>query len=450
MSGKRLWDKGKSIDKEVHSFTIGSDPIIDKEILEWDILASAAHAIMLGDQGLISKEDQAKLIKALSEAYPLAQSRSFEIPYELEDCHTALESYLVEKCGDAGKRIHLGRSRNDQVLVASRLYLRNANLELGAKLLMLAETCKDRAKPLLGLQLPGHTHFQQAMPASAGMWLLAISEAALELAEESFSLNHTLSKNPLGVGSGFGSPLKIDREKTTNLLKFERTQRNPINTQNSRGKYETKLLRLLSDVAGLIEKHSFDLILYSMQEINFVKLPEEFTTGSSIMPQKRNPDVLELLRGNASLIRSKQFESEMLTSKLPSHYHRDFQLTKEPLIQAFSLSKTLLNIFLAVIEKITFNEEVLKKSKTPELYATYEAFRLVGSGMPFRDAYRETAKKLENNQIDVEDLSKDFDSIQKNLERELTTEENELKDLSLKFVSEINKLETLKKDLLNS
>jgi argininosuccinate lyase len=430
MAGKTLWDKGKKLDKNIHKFTVGNDPVLDKNILEWDILASAAHAKMLEEQNLLKKEDLKSLLPALKEAYDKAKNNNFEIPWELEDCHTALEVFLTEKCGDSGKKIHLGRSRNDQVLVAMRLFLRNLVLENLKGLTKIAEIAHKKSKDSLKIQMPGHTHFQQAMPASVGMWFSAIRENCIELIEEGINLFNLLNKNPLGVGSGFGTPLNINREKTTSLLNFSKTQKNPINTQNSRGRYEIKVLRFLADISGMIEKFSFDLIIYSMQEIDFVKIPESFTTGSSIMPQKRNPDVLELLRASASKIRSKQYEAELLISKLPSHYHRDFQYTKEPVIESKFILETIVEIFSAVIETITFKTESLLKAKTPDLYSTYEAFRLVKSGLTFRDAYQETARKLANSEIKVEDLEKDFQFIVEGLLLEEAIAEETLANFS--------------------
>jgi len=243
--------------------------------------------------------------------------------------------------------------------------------------------------------------------------------------------------------------LPINRSRTTELLAFNETQRNPINTQNSRGKFEVKYLRILSDISSLIEKYSFDLILFSMQELNFVKIPEDFTTGSSIMPQKRNPDVLELLRANSSKVRSKQFEAEQLIAKLPSNYHRDFQYTKEPVIDSNDLTTNLVSIFSAVIEGIEFNQETLLKLKTPEVYATYEAFRLVKSGLPFRDAYKQTAEKLESGLIDVDSLEKDFSHIISVLENEAQVSKEKVVKLSATINNDLTRLRKLSRDLFS-
>ncbi len=449
-SGKRLWDKSgdsaSSLNKLIHEFTVGSDPEIDLNIIYWDILASAAHAKMLNNSKLLDDKDLAVLIPGLKKALNLVKKDEFTIPRELEDCHTALESYLTEECGDAGKRIHTGRSRNDQVLVAVRLYLRALIIDSVNGLTAVANLAFKRAESSLGIQIPGHTHFQHAMPASVGMWFSAIAEGAIELIREGLALSELVSINPLGVGSGFGAPLPIDRELTTKLLGFSKTQRNPINTQNSRGKYELSIVRYLSNISSWIEKYSYDLIIYNMQELRWVKIPKSFTTGSSIMPQKQNPDVLELLRGSASRVRASEFEIASIISKLPSHYHRDFQLTKEPLVKARNISLSTLSIFKQVLEGIDFDIIELEKSKSEELYVTYQAFRLVRQGMSFRDAYIETARLYTEGSINKKDLEQDFALIESSLISELASGKAELLQISNTISTksaELNSLENL-------
>lgn len=446
-SGNRLWDKGDSLNKEIHAFTVGNDPIIDLSIITWDCLASAAHARMLNTKKLLKDEELKSLLKCLEEAYNLAKENKFEIPFELEDAHTALEVFLTKSCGEAGKRIHAARSRNDQVLVATRLFIRHELLKHVENLEKLAELALKRAEPLINLQMPGYTHFQQAMPASVGMWLASISEQALSIIKDALSLYDLINCNPLGAASGFYTTIEIDRELTTKLLKFKKTQRNPIEIQNSRGRYETKIVRLFSDTSSLIEKYSSDIILYSMSELGFFKIPDGFTTGSSIMPQKRNPDVLELLRGTSSKVRACQFELESIISKLPSHYHRDFQLTKDPLIRATEILKSSLPIFTKVIEGIEFNEETINKAKTPELYATYHAYKMVKDGAPFREAYLNTAKDLKDGKINISELENDFSIISKLLEKEIALAKEELKVFSEARENEMNIINSLSTEL---
>lgn len=444
----RLWDKGDKLDSFIHKFTVGNDPEMDQELLPWDILASAAHARMLAASGHIQALELKSLLKALHEAYQIAAEGSFSIPQELEDCHTALEVFLTNKCGEAGKRIHTGRSRNDQVLVATRLLLRSITISICTSLIECVEVCLKKATPSIRDQMPGHTHLQQAMPASVGMWYAAIAESGIELLRDGNSLLDSLENNPLGVASGFYTPLKIDREMTTNALAFKRTQRNPINTQNSRGRYELKVCRFLSDVCALIEKHSWDMIFYSVSEIGIAKIPLAFTTGSSIMPQKRNPDVLELLRAKASKVRACQYELESLIVKLPSNYHRDFQISKEPLLRASNTTEENSLIFTEVLRELEFDTKKLLERKTPELYATYEAFRMVKEGIPFREAYSKTADALSNGQIDVESLSQDFEVIALKLEAEIAEASKEVNEIKSYFQTKNLELNSLSEKLL--
>ncbi|HMO17128.1 MAG TPA: lyase family protein [Oligoflexia bacterium] len=446
----RLWDKGDSLDEYIHQFTVGNDPEIDTSILPWDILASAAQAIMLEKQELIKKDDLISLLSALREAYKLSKSGDFPIPIELEDCHTALECFLTEECGEAGKRIHTGRSRNDQVLVAMRLLCRETTVNFSQELLSLSTAAFNKATKTTRLQMPGYTHFQPAMPASVGMWFAAIGEHSLELAHEGKLLLDILGSNPLGAAAGFYSTIPIDRNHTTKSLSFRRKQRNPINIQNSRGRFELKLARFMSDIAGLIEKFSWDIIFYNTQESGCVNIPTAFTTGSSIMPQKKNPDVLELLRGKASSIRSAATELEGVISKLPSNYHRDFQLTKEPLLRGIESCKTCLSIFTKVIGSLSFNEERLANSKTPELYATYYAFQLVREGLPFREAYLKTAEALNAKLIKPEELEKDFELIALIIDQEIIEAQTEISVIDKEFAFESSLLKNLERELFSA
>jgi argininosuccinate lyase len=430
----RLWDKGESLNEDIHAFTVGNDPEVDLHLVSWDCLASAAHAKMLFSKKLLSKDELNALLKALKKAYDQSRGGSFSIPSHLEDAHTALEVFLTEQCGDAGKKIHTARSRNDQVMVAMRLLIKKMILDHAAELCETTETSLERATDSIRVQMPGYTHFQQAMPASTGMWFASIAESSLSLLREARSLYDIADENPLGAASGFYTPIPIDRDMTTTLLGFKRTQRNPIEIQNSRGRYETRTARLCSDISSLMEKYSSDIILYTMAETGFFSIPREFTTGSSIMPQKRNPDVLELLRAQASRVRACQFELESLTAKLPSNYHRDFQLTKDPLIRASHMTAHGQRIFRQVLKGLEYKKEVLEKSKTPELYATYHAYRLVQKGIPFREAYKQTANDLEAGAIDCNDLQKDFETIALTLDSELALAKKEL-DTTASFVT---------------
>lgn len=413
----RLWDKGQTVSADVMAFTVGDDPQLDLKLLPWDALASAAHASMLGQIGILSDDEVESLKGKLKEVYQQALEGSFIIPPELEDGHSAIEAYLVEHLGEVGKKIHTGRSRNDQVLVALRLLQRFEVLQL---LSLLDGFVLELDKRILAdgkTHMPGYTHFRAAMPSSVGMWLHAHLDAGLELVREGLFLFDLLGKNPLGAASGFGVPLKLNRDLTAELLGFSAVQLNPIDVQNSRGRYELKSVRFCVDCGRLLEKFVSDLLLYSTEEFGFFRLPLDLTTGSSIMPQKNNPDVLELIRAKSASLRGVEVELSEIVAKLPSHYHRDFQLTKGPLLRALRETQALLQMATLVVKSFQIDAERLEKTHTPELYTTYEAIRLVSSGTPFRDAYKQAADKLKAGQIDVEDLKGDFSSIQEQLEQ---------------------------------
>jgi argininosuccinate lyase len=423
---ERLWEKGASLDAQVHAFTVGNDPELDRSLLSWDSVGSAAHARMLSSIGVLSKEDCAALLPVLSEIHSLSLKGEFSIPEEMEDCHTAIESYLVDKTGDAGRKIHTGRSRNDQVLLAMRLYLRDQILQQLGTLAQCARTCLLRFDEVGNLPMPGYTHMQPAMPASVGMWLGAYAESFLDLIREGLSLLDRINANPLGAASGFGVPLPLDRDLTARLLGFSRVQRNPIDVQNSRGRYELRFIRWGVDVAATVEKLAWDLIIYSTREYGFFSIPEALTTGSSIMPQKKNPDVLELMRGRAAKIRAAENELLWVIAKLPSNYHRDFQYTKEPVLTCAETMSALLSMSEVVLTRFTCNEKALEAGMTDELYATYDAYRSVEEGMPFREAYRETSKRIATDSIKKADFIKEFDSIDASVIKDAREAQREL------------------------
>lgn len=405
---QRLWDKGENLNQRIHAFTVGNDPEIDLNLVEWDVYGSAAHARMLQKIGILSENDLTSLLSGLKDILKLNEQNTFSIPQELEDCHTAIESYLVEKCGEAGRRIHTGRSRNDQVLLVTRLYVKNRCLAVMNQLAALAKTFFSSAEKYFDLPMPGYTHFQPAMPTTVGIWFHAFAESCLDSIEQGLCVLQMLDKNPLGAGSGFGSTFPLDRKLVADLLGFEEAQRNSIDIQNSRGRYERRAVSWLSDIATFIEKIAIDLILFSTREYGFLSIPSEFTTGSSIMPQKHNPDVLELLRGRAGKLRAAESEVLWIVGKLPSHYHRDFQYTKEPVIKAFQNIEEMIAVLGDVVEGLSFHVDRLEAAMTADLFATYDAFREVKAGLPFRDAYRKTAERVKENSLDLSALKSDL------------------------------------------
>ena len=390
----RLWEKGLPLDDAIHRFTVGDDPQLDRALVYWDCLGSAAHALTLLRAGLLSESECDALRAALGRIATRAAAGDFEIPVELEDCHTAIEAALVAELGETGKKIHAGRSRNDQVATAMRLWLRSRVFVWLDLLDAFAIALDQRLAEIGDIPMPGLTHMQPAMPSSLGQWLHAQLEAVLEQMRAAHDLLNRLDSCPLGTGAGFGVALGFDREYTAQLLGFARAQRSPIDVQNSRGRLERYFVRVAADMAALIEKFACDLLLFFSPPWEWIKLPAAFTTGSSIMPQKRNPDVLELLRARAARLRAAEVELAWVTGKLPSSYHRDLQLTKNAPLAAASEVETLLDIATRVVQAFTPDAARLRAALTPELYATDAAFARVRAGAPFRDAYRSVAEEI--------------------------------------------------------
>jgi argininosuccinate lyase len=386
-----LWAKGLPLDAAIHRFTVGSDPETDLQLVPFDCMGSAAHARMLAKVGLLPEGEARALVQALA---GLAESASFRILPEQEDCHTAIEAELTRLLGDAGKRIHLGRSRNDQVITALRLWMRCQVAALGAAVLKVAQAFHALALAHENVQLPGYTHLRRAMPSTFGQWAGAYAEGLLEELEALQALDARLDRSPLGAAAGFGVPLPLDRAYAGELLGFTRVQRNPVDVMNSRGRHEAALLHWLASVAGVLEKACWDLSLYSTEEFGFIKLPDAFTTGSSIMPQKRNPDVLELARGACRELRGRAAAFEHLVSGLPGSYHRDAQLQKQPLLEAVRRGLEWLDLLARLVPALEVQQGAAAAACTDELYAAHAAYALVAEGWTFRDAYREVARTL--------------------------------------------------------
>lgn len=391
---RRLWDKGRPLDELVHRFTVGDDPHWDRLLVAADCAGSAAHARALHHAKLLTDAELGALLGALREIAADAARDAFDIPAALEDCHTAIEARLIERCGPTGEKIHTGRSRNDQVATAIRLYLRGALLDRLALLSDFAATTLARIERDGAIAMPGYTHMQPAMPSSVGQWLHANVEGALEQLRAGLALDERLDACPLGTGAGFGVPLALDRALTAKLLGFSRVQRSAIDVQNSRGRHERDFARWTADTGAIVEKLACDLMLFTTAEFGFFRLPESLTTGSSIMPQKRNPDVLELLRGRAARLRARAVELDWIIGKLPSSYHRDWQLTKEPAFRAAADLTDLLQVAERVVDLFEVDAGRLAAAMRPELYATLAALRATQAGTPFRQAYRQIADEL--------------------------------------------------------
>lgn len=396
----KLWQSASTqLHPLVEKYTVGNDYKLDKRLLPFDVQASKAHAKGLAKIGILTEEELASLIDGLDEILKLHEEGDFVIEQSDEDCHTAIENYLVNKLGDIGKKIHTGRSRNDQVLVATRLYTRKKLKQISSETIKLEKVFLDFAKKYEFVPMPGYTHTRRAMPSSVGHWAASYVEELINnhmLLESAYKLN---DQNPMGAAAGFGVSLPLDREFTTKELGFQKVQVNSIYCVNSRGVTESYILSVLTQIMMMLGRLANEMIWFTTPEFNFFDLPYEFTTGSSIMPQKRNPDVFEIVRSNVSIIVGLQTQVKDICRDLISGYNRDTQLTKEPLIKAMGITRRSLEVVALVMEKITPKEEVLKKSLAPEFFAVNEALKLVKNGMPFREAYQKIKENLDSLEV---------------------------------------------------
>jgi len=389
----RLWDKGAPLDSRVLRYTAGEDHQLDNRLVAYDARASIAHAHMLSKQGLLSTTDYEQIKQGLTEIAAAHARGEWQVTLEHEDGQTALETLLTAKIGEAGKRVHLGRSRNDQVLTALRLYLRDAVEQLRDAANAVADELDALGERHGDLALPGYTHMQQAMPSSVKLWAGGFAEELRDDADGLRQTHRRLQKNPLGSAAGYGSPnLPVDRHMTTVELGFAHTQKPVTAVQLSRGKAEAQLTFEIALVMQDVGRLSSDLCLFYTQEFAFVQLPDEFTTGSSIMPQKRNPDVFELIRGRTATAHAALVEVLGIFSKLPSGYQRDLQLIKSPLFRAIDLCMETLDILAPALGQVQFRKENLHMD--PSINAAAEANELVvKEGIPFREAYKRVGEK---------------------------------------------------------
>jgi len=391
-----LWAKDLPLDLQLHRFTVGMDPVTDLQLMPFDAVGSAAHARMLGEAGLLPEAEARALVGALRQLRQEALDGKLVILPEEEDCHTALEHALTDRLGETGKRIHLARSRNDQVATALRLLMRTRLLELGASVHACVAALLDLAVREQDTLLPGYTHMRRAMPATWGMWAAAFAEGLLEELEALPALWDRMDRCPLGAAAGFGPPIPIDRARSAELLGFTRVQGSAMDVMNSRGRYEQALAAWVVSAAGTLEKALWDLALYSTEEFGFIRLPDAFTTGSSIMPQKHNPDVVELARGRCRELRGLAGQLAHLAGGLPSSYHRDHQLLKAPFLEILAKGEELFRVFAHLLPGLEIQAGACRDACTQELYAAKEASRLAAEGLPFRDAYRVVAQKIQD------------------------------------------------------
>lgn len=393
----KLWDKGFSTEKKINQFTVGNDRQLDLILAPYDVIASKAHAQMLGKVGLITQEESRLLVQELETIAQSIQKGTFTIEADFEDMHSKIEYLLIQKLGDVGKKIHTARSRNDQVLVATQLYLKDElkAIKIQAKTLfnLLLQLAEKHQKILL----PGYTHLQIAMPSSFGLWFSAYAESLVDDLHFVEAAYKVADQNPLGSAAGYGSSFPIDRGFTTETLGFETLKYNVVAAQMGRGKVERATAFGLASVASTLGKLAMDICLYMSQNFDFISFPNELTTGSSIMPHKKNPDVFELIRSKCNKIQSIPNQLSLIMANLPSGYHRDFQVVKEVILPTIQDMKACLEMMAFSLKEIRVKTDILEDSKYDYLFSVDTLNEMVKNGVPFRDAYKSMGKAIENS-----------------------------------------------------
>ena len=392
----KLWDKGTAIDKKIEQFTVGNDREIDIHIAKYDVQASLAHAKMLKHIGIPSEEELKQLEEGLHLLDQQILNGTFKIEEQFEDVHSKIEYELTQSYGEVGKKIHTARSRNDQVLVALHLFYKDHLQQIHSKTQVFFETLLGLAENYKNKVLPGYTHLQVAMPSSFGLWFSAYAE---QLIDDVFLLQaayKTVDQNPLGSAAGYGSSFAIDREMTTKLMGFASLKYNVVAAQMSRGKSERSISMALGSLSNTMARFAMDICLYMSQNFGFVSFPDQLTTGSSIMPHKKNPDVFELIRGKCNKIQALQTEMVLITNNLPSGYHRDYQLLKEHMLSAIYDVLDILDVFTYAIKQVEVKTVDLSEEKYKYLFTVDNMNTLVEQGMSFREAYQKIGTEVEN------------------------------------------------------
>ena len=393
---KTLWDKpGALINQEIMSFLAGDDVSLDRELMAYDIQGSRAHAEGLQHIGILTEAEVRAIVSSLAELETAVETGAFVLDGRFEDSHSAIEFWLTEKLGPSGEKIHTGRSRNDQVLVATRLYLKDRLLELKQTTTAIAQTCLDRAQREANIPVAGYTHLQRAVVSTLGVWWAGYAETFIDSVQVAADAIALVDANPLGTAAGFGVNLPLDRDYTTQALGFSRLHVNPVAAQLSRGKYEWHALTALATALGDMRRMAWDLSLFTTSEFGFVKLPPEYMTGSSIMPNKRNPDVIELMRASQSVALGAMAEMQALLS-LPSGYQRDLQFSKGPLLRAMRHGLRALALLPDLLRRLKWNEKKMRAAIEPAMFATDLAIEKAMAGMPFRQAYLEAVSAREH------------------------------------------------------
>ena len=390
----KLWDKGFSTDKKIDHFTVGNDRELDLLLAKYDVIASTAHAKMLGKIGLLTESETSALVAELGLIGESIEKGAFTIEDSFEDMHSKIEFLLIQKLGDTGKKIHTARSRNDQVLVAMHLYLKNELSEIKSETKVLFDLLINLADTHKDVLIPGYTHLQIAMPSSFGLWFSAYAESLIDDLYFIDAAYKVADQNPLGSAAGYGSSFPIDRSFTTKEMDFATQKYNVVAAQMGRGKVEKATAFGVSSIAATLSKMGMDICLYMSQNFNFISFPDELTTGSSIMPHKKNPDVFELVRGKCNRLQAVPTQLTMILNNLPSGYHRDLQLVKEVIVPAIQVLRACIEILTFSLKEVKVNTGILEDPKYDYLFSVDTLNELVLSGVPFRDAYKKMGMEI--------------------------------------------------------
>ena len=391
----KLWEKNFEINKEIERFTVGRDREMDLYLAKYDVLGSMAHITMLESIGLLERDELTQLLAELKNIYQLAERGEFVIEDDVEDVHSQVEMLLTRKLGDMGKKIHSGRSRNDQVLVDLKLFTRHELKDIADEVKILFDELIQKSNQYKDVLMPGYTHLQIAMPSSFGLWFGAYAESLTDDMLFLQAAYKMTNRNPLGSAAGYGSSFPLNRTMTTELLGFDSMDYNVVYAQMGRGKMERNVGFAIATIAGTIAKMAFDACLFNSQNFSFVKLPKECTTGSSIMPHKKNPDVFELIRAKCNKLQSLPQQVTLIMNNLPVGYFRDLQIIKEVFLPAFGELKDCLQMAAYIINKIEVNEHILDNPMYDPMFSVEEVNRLAANGMPFRDAYKKVGLDIE-------------------------------------------------------
>lgn len=395
----KLWEKSAQVNKEIETYTIGKDKELDIYLAPYDVLGSMAHITMLESIGLLSDKELNVLLKELKNIYSIAKNGEFTIEEGIEDVHSQVELMLTRKLGDIGKKIHSGRSRNDQVLVDLKLFARDQIYILVNSISELINILLDQSQKNKDVLMPGYTHLQIAMPSSFGLWFGAYAESLVDDLQILQAAYKVCNRNPLGSAAGYGSSFPLNRQMTTDLLGFETMNYNVVYAQMGRGKMEKTVFYAIASIASTLSKLSYDACMFNSQNFGFIKLPDEYTTGSSIMPHKKNPDVFELTRAKCNKLQALPIDITLITNNLPSGYFRDMQITKEIFIPAFEEINDCIGMISQMMQHIEVNKHILDDEKYSYIFSVEEVNKRVLKGTPFRDAYKQVGLEIENSKF---------------------------------------------------